>query len=105
MRALIISMVVMLFCGCDSYSGKLTKASYEKIAEGQTRADVELALGPGQVVPPQKGEPTGFMGNGGFVKMSMVRWEDGKRGIQVMFFDDKVAPDGKGGALKEQHGL
>ncbi len=106
-----VAMLVMLLVGaCDSYKGKLTKANYDRIVEGQTRADVEQILGPGHLVEPKAGEPTGFWGDVGdgygFIKMTMVDWEDGKRGIRVMFFNDKVQKDKQhGGANKEQHDL
>lgn len=95
----------LLFGGCDNYKGKLTKSNFDRIHNRMPRKEVEELLGPGQTVPAQQGDMTGFFDKARQVKITRVRWQDGKRSILATFFDDEVAPGPDGSGLKHREGF
>jgi hypothetical protein len=105
-----VAVCVLAVIGC----GSVTRAKYEKISKGMTRAEVEGVLGKGKEVPaaemdftpfmvvrlgpPKPGEdPADMPSQPGLPPMkdlkektTWVRWGDDKKFIVVGFIDDKA---------------
>lgn len=74
---LLIAFMAVVVTGCS----KVTKANYDKIENGMSRADVEAILGKG----------TESKGGGvGDLTGTVVKWEKGDKSITVTFANDKV---------------
>jgi hypothetical protein len=81
--------------GC---AGKLTKANYDKVANGMSPKDVEIILGPGTeqassgiTIPgTATGTATGIGAPGTTVSTKVLVWRNGGKVITVTFLNDQV---------------
>ena len=74
-------LVALTLGGCDRLVGKLTKANYDKITIGMSKAQVEKILG-----PPTTSEKVDMF----IFKKTTYRYEDGKKFVMITFKNDEV---------------
>jgi len=91
--AALVATLVAIAC-----AGKLTKANYDKVANGMSPAQVESILGPGTeqassgiTIPgTATGTATGIGAPGTTVSTKVLVWQSGGKVITVTFLNDQV---------------
>jgi len=95
--AAIVAALVAAFATI-ACAGKLTKANYDKVANGMVPKDVEVILGPGTeqassgiTIPgTATGTATGIGAPGTTVSTKVLVWRSGGKVITVTFLNDQV---------------
>jgi hypothetical protein len=96
-----VATVLVATLAVIACAGKLTKANYDKVANGMTPKDVEVILGPGTeqassgiTIPGQPGTATGTATGigapGTTVSTKVLVWQSGGKMITVTFLNDQV---------------
>jgi hypothetical protein len=96
-----VAVALAAFLGVISCAGKLTKANYDKVANGMSPGQVQSILGPGTeqassgiTIPGQPGTATGTATGigapGTTVSTKVLVWQSGGKVITVTFLNDQV---------------